>query len=79
MDIFNDKKPIALAPLAGVSDVCFRQLCEEFGADMAYTEMVSAKAITYKNRNTNKDNTKSEQKSTGIEHRRRMEQMRLII
>ncbi len=43
---------IALAPMAGVSDVPFRLLCHEMGAGLVCSEMVSAKAITYKNRNT---------------------------
>ncbi len=44
--------PLGLAPLAGVTDVSFRKLCREHGAGMVTTEMVSAKAIVYKNRNT---------------------------
>lgn len=43
---------IFLAPMAGVSDVPFRLLCHEMGAGLVCSEMVSAKAITYKNRNT---------------------------
>jgi tRNA-dihydrouridine synthase B len=38
----HEKYPIVLAPLAGWSDAPFRQLVKEFGADMVYTEMVSA-------------------------------------
>ena len=44
--------PLGLAPLAGVTDVSFRKLCREHGAGIVTTEMVSAKAIVYKNRNT---------------------------
>lgn len=40
------------APLAGVSDSAFRQICREHGAAAVYTEMVSAKALSYKNENT---------------------------
>ncbi len=43
---------ILLAPMAGVTDLPFRLLCKENGADMIYTEMVSAKGIYYKSRNT---------------------------
>ena len=43
---------IILAPMAGVTDLPFRLLCHEQGAGMAVTEMVSAKAILYKNKNT---------------------------
>jgi nifR3 family TIM-barrel protein len=44
---------IILGPMAGVSDLPFRLLCREMGAGLVCMEMVSAKAITYKNRNTN--------------------------
>lgn len=43
---------LILAPMAGVSDLPFRLLCREMGAGMVCTEMVSAKAILYKNKNT---------------------------
>lgn len=46
------KNGIALAPMAGVTDLPFRILCKEFGCELLYTEMVSAKAILYKNKNT---------------------------
>lgn len=42
----------ALAPMAGVTDLPFRQLCKEMGCGLLYTEMVSAKALLYKNKNT---------------------------
>lgn len=41
-----------LAPMAGVTDLPFRLLCKEQGAGLLCMEMVSAKAILYKNRNT---------------------------
>lgn len=44
---------LALGPMAGVTDLPFRLLCKEQGCGMLYTEMVSAKAILYKNKNTN--------------------------
>lgn len=43
---------VFLAPLAGVSDRPFRVLCAKEGAGLVYTEMVSAKAITYNNKKT---------------------------
>lgn len=46
------KNNIALAPMAGVTDLPFRILCKEMGCGLLYTEMVSAKAILYKNKNT---------------------------
>lgn len=44
--------PLILAPMAGVTDQTFRLLCKEQGCSLAVTEMVSAKAICYNNRNT---------------------------
>lgn len=43
---------IALGPMAGVTDLPFRILCKEQGCGLLYTEMVSAKAILYNNKNT---------------------------
>ena len=46
------ENPLVLAPMAGVTDLPFRLLCKEQGCGMTYTEMVSAKAILYGNKNT---------------------------
>ncbi len=46
------KNRVLLAPLAGVSDVPFRRVCQEQGAGLTYVEMLSATAIRYKNRRT---------------------------
>lgn len=43
---------VILAPMAGVTDLPFRLLCKEQGAALVCTEMVSAKAILYNNKNT---------------------------
>lgn len=43
---------VVLAPMAGVTDLPFRLLCKEQGADLICTEMVSAKGIMYHNKNT---------------------------
>lgn len=43
---------IILAPMAGVTDLPFRLLCKEQGVGMTCTEMVSAKAISFRNKNT---------------------------
>ena len=55
MRIGNVELPnnLILAPMAGVSDLPFRLLCREMGAGLTVMEMVSAKAILYKNKNTN--------------------------
>ena len=44
--------PLVLAPMAGVTDLPFRLLCKEQGAGLLCMEMVSAKAIYYRNKNT---------------------------
>ena len=41
---------LALAPLAGVSDRAFRRVCRACGADLTVSEMVSAKALCYEQR-----------------------------
>ncbi|MCI8511072.1 MAG: tRNA dihydrouridine synthase DusB [Lachnospiraceae bacterium] len=43
---------VILAPMAGVTDLSYRVICREHGCGMACMEMVSAKAVLYKNRNT---------------------------
>lgn len=43
---------LILAPMAGVTDLPFRLLCKEQGAGLLCMEMISAKAILYKNKNT---------------------------
>lgn len=43
---------IILAPMAGVTDLPFRLLCREQGCGLIYSEMVSAKAVYYNNKNT---------------------------
>lgn len=43
---------LILAPMAGVTDLPFRLLCKEKGAGLLCMEMISAKAILYKNKNT---------------------------
>jgi len=46
-------KPIfALAPMAGVADSAFRQICKDFGADVVYSEMASATALAYNPKKT---------------------------
>lgn len=46
--------PFFLAPLAGITDKSFRKLCSEKGAALVYSEMVSAKAMWYKDKKTDK-------------------------
>jgi nifR3 family TIM-barrel protein len=46
------ESPLVLGPMAGVTDLPFRLLCKEMGCGLVYTEMISAKALYYKNKNT---------------------------
>jgi len=48
----NLKSDIIVAPMAGISNGAFRELCFEFGAGLVYSEMVSDKAIFYNNKKT---------------------------
>ncbi|MBP2070337.1 MULTISPECIES: tRNA dihydrouridine synthase DusB [Anaerococcus] len=45
-------KELMLAPLAGVTDVAFRIICEKYGADKTFTEMVSVNALAFDNKQT---------------------------
>ncbi len=49
---FQEKFPLYLAPMAGVTDTIFRQLCKEQGADVVVTEFVSAEGIFRRNHRT---------------------------
>ena len=46
------KNNIFLAPMAGVTDLAFRIICDRFGAGLSYTEMVSAKALSFSDKKT---------------------------
>ena len=46
------KGNLILGPMAGVTDLPFRLLCKEKGADLVYSEMVSAKGVQFNNKNT---------------------------
>lgn len=54
MKIGNIEIPgkLALAPMAGVTDVAFRTICRELGAGYTVTEMVSSKALCYQDKKT---------------------------
>ena len=51
MELFPPRSVI-LAPMAGVTDYAFREICAELGADGTVTEMVSAKALCYGDKKT---------------------------
>ncbi|MDR1561707.1 MAG: tRNA dihydrouridine synthase DusB [Dysgonamonadaceae bacterium] len=56
-DIQFDRQPVFLAPMEDVTDISFRLLCKEFGADMVYTEFIASDALI---RNVNKTKAKLE-------------------
>lgn len=43
---------VALAPMAGVTDAAFRQICSEMGAALTCTELISSKALCYRDKKT---------------------------
>ena len=45
-EIYGTDFPVILAPMAGITDLPFRILCKEQGADVMVTEMISAKALS---------------------------------
>jgi nifR3 family TIM-barrel protein len=49
---FQNRFPLYLAPMAGVTDTVFRRLCKEQGADVVVTEFVSAEGIFRRNART---------------------------
>ena len=48
--IFELNNPLILGPMAGVTDWAFRTICAELGADITVTEMVSSRALVYKDK-----------------------------
>ena len=47
---FNSIKGAALAPMAGVADSSFREICRNYGAVFTVTEMISAKALCFQDK-----------------------------
>ena len=47
---FNIENPLILGPMAGVTDWAFRSICAEMGANITVTEMVSSRALVYKDK-----------------------------
>ena len=67
-EIYGTDFPIILAPMAGITDLPFRILCKEQGADVMVTEMTSAKALFNGNKNTLPlMQTEEEEKPIGVQ------------
>ncbi len=49
---FTVEKPLILGPMAGVTDWAFREVCTQAGANITVTEMVSSRALVYKDKKT---------------------------
>ena len=49
---FENRFPLYLAPMAGVTDKIFRQICKRYGADVLVTEFVSAEGVFRRNERT---------------------------
>ncbi|MGE9267664.1 MAG: tRNA dihydrouridine synthase, partial [Verrucomicrobiales bacterium] len=65
---FQNQFPLYLAPMAGVTDVTFRTLCKEMGADVMVTEFVSAEGIIRADERTRKYTTfTEEQRPVGVQ------------
>ncbi len=64
----NDKFPLFLAPMAGVTDITFRTICKELGADVMVTEFVSAEGIVRRDDRTRKyTEFHDEQRPVGVQ------------
>ncbi len=55
--------PLALGPMAGVTDVAFRTVCKRFGADITCSEMISSRALVYQDKKTSTLLTRGEDES----------------
>lgn len=52
--VLSLKYPFVLAPMAGITDLPFRMVCRRYGCELAFIEMISAKALVYENKKTRK-------------------------
>ena len=52
IDGLSFKNRYFLAPMAGITDSAFSEICTEFGDGLTYTEMVSATALTFKDKHS---------------------------
>lgn len=67
LDLLNADKPtLALAPMAGVTDIVFRDICRNLGADYAVSEMVASKESLWKSAKSSSRHASTEEKSPRI-------------
>lgn len=60
--------PLYLAPMAGITDLPFRSICKEYGADVLITEMISTRGLVYDDAKTQKLlSTTPEEKPVGVQ------------
>ncbi len=52
--MFEIKNKLFLAPLAGITDIHFRNICKQFGADIVYTELISVEGLNFQSQKTYK-------------------------
>lgn len=50
LGVYDIARPVALAPMAGITDRAFRTICRECGADYTVTEMISTRGLVYGDR-----------------------------
>ncbi len=60
------KNNVFLAPMAGVTDLAFRRVCHEYGCALSYTEMVSAKALSFDSEKT-EDMMETDSLTSGVQ------------
>ena len=52
IDSLGLNNPFILAPLAGYTDLAFRQLCREYGAALCFSEMISSHGLAFRQQKT---------------------------
>ena len=58
---YEIENPLMLGPMAGVTDLAFRTICAELGANITVTEMVSSRALVYQDQKSKKLLRKNEE------------------
>ncbi len=65
---YKFEKPLLLAPMEDVTNMAFRMLCKEFGADIVYTEFINSEGVKRKDKRTlNKGLISEKERPVGIQ------------